>query len=140
VLSSFPIWLGNSQLSIFEILQNFFFRNLQIFVDLRHTPEVKTTFTWRTGTNPSEDSFSRSDFLLQQKSLLRLLFGGERFFCYLSFFLYMNQFSRFVSCLCIQKKSKRLSGGGGGATRPLPRDGGVEELHGDPTFGFSQEN
>jgi len=22
---------------------------------------------------------------------------------------------------------------GGGATRPLPRDGGVEELHGDPT-------
>jgi len=24
---------------------------------------------------------------------------------------------------------------GGGATRPLPRDGGVEELHGDPTVG-----
>jgi len=23
----------------------------------------------------------------------------------------------------------------GGATRPLPRNGGVEELHGDPTFG-----
>jgi len=23
----------------------------------------------------------------------------------------------------------------GGATRPLPRDGGVEELHGDPTVG-----
>jgi len=23
--------------------------------------------------------------------------------------------------------------GGGGATRPFPRDGGVEELHGDPT-------
>jgi len=26
-------------------------------------------------------------------------------------------------------------GGGGGATRPLPRDGGVEKLHGDPTVG-----
>jgi len=25
------------------------------------------------------------------------------------------------------------SEGGGGATQPLPRDGGVEELHGDPT-------
>jgi len=25
--------------------------------------------------------------------------------------------------------------GGGGATRPLPRDGGVEELHGDLTVG-----
>jgi len=24
---------------------------------------------------------------------------------------------------------------GGGATRSLPRDGGVEELHGDPTVG-----
>jgi len=23
---------------------------------------------------------------------------------------------------------------GGGATRPLPRDGGMEELHGDPTI------
>jgi len=27
------------------------------------------------------------------------------------------------------------SGNRGGATRPLPRDGGVEELHGDPTVG-----
>jgi len=26
--------------------------------------------------------------------------------------------------------------GGGGATQPLPRDGGVEELHGDATFDF----
>jgi len=26
--------------------------------------------------------------------------------------------------------------GGGGATLPLPRDGGVEELHGDPTVGL----
>jgi len=26
--------------------------------------------------------------------------------------------------------------GGGGATRPLPRDGGVEEFHGDSTVGF----
>jgi len=25
--------------------------------------------------------------------------------------------------------------GDGGATSPLPRDGGVEELHGDPTIG-----
>jgi len=25
--------------------------------------------------------------------------------------------------------------GGGGATRPLPRDGGVEELQGDPKVG-----
>jgi len=25
--------------------------------------------------------------------------------------------------------------GDGGATRPLPGDGGVEELHGDPTVG-----
>jgi len=25
--------------------------------------------------------------------------------------------------------------GDGGATRPLPRDGGIEELHGDPTVG-----
>jgi len=24
---------------------------------------------------------------------------------------------------------------GGGATQPLPRDGGMEELHGDPTIG-----
>jgi len=28
-------------------------------------------------------------------------------------------------------------GGGGGATRPLPRDGGVEELHGDPQSGHT---
>jgi len=26
-------------------------------------------------------------------------------------------------------------GGGGDATRPLPKDEGVEELHGDPTVG-----
>jgi len=26
-------------------------------------------------------------------------------------------------------------GSGGGATRPLPRNGGVEELHGDPSVG-----
>jgi len=25
--------------------------------------------------------------------------------------------------------------GGGSATRPLPRDGGVKDLHGDPTVG-----
>jgi len=29
----------------------------------------------------------------------------------------------------------RCIGGGGGATRPLPRDGDVEEFHGDPTVG-----
>jgi len=28
-----------------------------------------------------------------------------------------------------------LQFGGNGATRPLPWDGGVEELHGDPTVG-----
>jgi len=28
-----------------------------------------------------------------------------------------------------------LKAGGGAAVRPLPRDGGVEELHGDPTVG-----
>jgi len=28
-----------------------------------------------------------------------------------------------------------IPGGGGGATRPLPRDGGVEELHRDLTVG-----
>ena len=27
------------------------------------------------------------------------------------------------------------NGGGGGTTRPLPRDGGAEELRGDPTVG-----
>ena len=31
-------------------------------------------------------------------------------------------------------KNLRQSGGGG-TTRPLPRDGGVEELRGDPTVG-----
>jgi len=30
---------------------------------------------------------------------------------------------------------KFFSYGGGGTTRPLPRDGGVEELHGNPTVG-----
>jgi len=29
----------------------------------------------------------------------------------------------------------RLGVGGGGATRPLPRDEGMEELHGGPTVG-----
>ena len=28
------------------------------------------------------------------------------------------------------------SGGGGGTTQPLPRDGGTEELRGDPTVGL----
>jgi len=28
-----------------------------------------------------------------------------------------------------------IGGGGDGATRPLPRDGGAEELHEDPTVG-----
>jgi len=28
-----------------------------------------------------------------------------------------------------------FGGGGGSATRPLPRDGDVEKLHGDPTVG-----
>jgi len=29
----------------------------------------------------------------------------------------------------------QLKDGGGGATRPLPRDRGMEKLHGDPTVG-----
>jgi len=29
----------------------------------------------------------------------------------------------------------QIQSGGAGATRPLPRDEGVEELHGDPTVG-----
>jgi len=32
-----------------------------------------------------------------------------------------------------QEAAKGPFGGGGGAVRPLPRDGGMEELHGDPT-------
>jgi len=34
-------------------------------------------------------------------------------------------------------RSKAHVVGGGGATQPLPRDGGVEELHGDPTVGHA---
>jgi len=34
-----------------------------------------------------------------------------------------------------QETAKGPFGGGSGATRPLLRDGGVEELHGDPTVG-----
>ena len=30
-------------------------------------------------------------------------------------------------------KVEGCGGGGGGTTRPLPRDGGTEELRGDPT-------
>jgi len=36
--------------------------------------------------------------------------------------------------MLIKRTYNELSGGGGGATRPLLRDGGVEELHGDPTL------
>jgi len=39
------------------------------------------------------------------------------------------------SCEYQLLKSFGLTGGDGGATRPLPKDGGVEELHGDPTVG-----
>jgi len=35
----------------------------------------------------------------------------------------------------LDQETAKGSFGGGGATRPLPRDGGVEELHGDPTVG-----
>jgi len=38
-----------------------------------------------------------------------------------------------LSCLAHCELSRL--GGGSGATRPLPRYGGVEELHGDPTVG-----
>jgi len=38
--------------------------------------------------------------------------------------------------LCLENVGVDLAVGcGGGATRPLPRDGGVEELYGDPTVG-----
>jgi len=36
----------------------------------------------------------------------------------------------FLNCATVAALSS-----GGGATQPLPRDGGVEELHGDPTVG-----
>jgi len=39
---------------------------------------------------------------------------------------------RFAVCANFRRISSDY---GGGATRPLPRDGGVEELHGDPTVG-----
>ena len=35
----------------------------------------------------------------------------------------------------VREVKQLLSGGGGGTTRPLPRDGGAEELRGDPTVG-----
>ena len=34
-----------------------------------------------------------------------------------------------------QHKQNVIYGGGGGTTQPLPRDGGAEELRGDPTVG-----
>ena len=39
-----------------------------------------------------------------------------------------------VILLVLLFKNSRPSGGGG-TTRPLPRDGGMEELRGDPTVG-----
>jgi len=43
-----------------------------------------------------------------------------------------------ISFSVFQKPNKTFhytGGGGDGATRPLPRDGSVEELHGNPTVG-----
>ena len=37
--------------------------------------------------------------------------------------------------LILKCVAKLKTGGGGGTTRPLPRDGGAEELRGDPTVG-----
>jgi len=37
--------------------------------------------------------------------------------------------------LSVDDENIRLNCGGGGATRPLPRDGGMEELLGDPAIG-----
>jgi len=42
--------------------------------------------------------------------------------------LYYLQLTHLVDCLTLKTLNC-----GGGATRLLPRDGGVEELHGDPT-------
>jgi len=35
----------------------------------------------------------------------------------------------------IREAVSQRNHGGGGATRPLPRDGGMKKLHGDPTVG-----
>jgi len=43
--------------------------------------------------------------------------------------------TNFFQCLALHFLLCKFSLLGGGAIRPLPRDGGVEELHGDPTVG-----
>ena len=45
------------------------------------------------------------------------------------------QIAAFLSLLRECSFFLQVSGGGGGTTRPLPRDGGAEELRGDPTVG-----
>jgi len=44
-----------------------------------------------------------------------------------------RKFSELSQVLCGRVLSLKLKGGGSGTTRPLPRDGGVEKLHRDPT-------
>jgi len=49
--------------------------------------------------------------------------------------LYLEAQSSFSTARFFCSICDETNGDGGGATRPLPRDGGVEELHGDPTVG-----
>ena len=46
-------------------------------------------------------------------------------------FLYFKSFADVKT----NKNAAATHRGGGGTTRPLPRDGGAEELRGDPTVG-----
>jgi len=48
----------------------------------------------------------------------------------------LQDFSHF-SLLSIETRTLAIIHGGGGAIRPLPRDGGAGELHGNPTVGPS---
>jgi len=58
------------------------------------------------------------------------------------FFYNQNKVPDYTRSVCVGKKKSKINTlswsrawSGGGATRPLRRDGGVEELHGDPTVG-----
>jgi len=47
------------------------------------------------------------------------------------------QIQQLVEMIKLFKYVLRYTSGGGGAIRSLPRDGGVEELHGDPQSGHA---